>query len=199
MPAPTIYYIRHGETDWNAAGRFQGTQDIALNATGREQARAAGAILRDLLARDAHEPTALHYVASPLARARVTMDLLRAEIGLPTDGYALDPRLREVSYGAWEGLTVAEMQRHDPAQFEARQNDKWGVGAPGGEAYASATERVRAWHDDLFGVTVAVAHGGTMRALMVALGVTEPRHAVEQPIAQGAVYVFSGGRMTKYA
>jgi broad specificity phosphatase PhoE len=54
MPAPTIYYIRHGETAWNAKGRFQGTQDIPLNDLGRTQAAASGEILARLLARDGH-------------------------------------------------------------------------------------------------------------------------------------------------
>ncbi|MGZ8337074.1 MAG: phosphoglycerate mutase family protein, partial [Allosphingosinicella sp.] len=54
MPAPVIYYIRHGETAWTAAGRFQGSQDIPLNDLGRAQAVAAGRILADLIARDGH-------------------------------------------------------------------------------------------------------------------------------------------------
>ena len=56
---PTIYYIRHGETAWNAAGRFQGTQDIPLNDLGRTQAVAAGGILAGLIARNGHEASAL--------------------------------------------------------------------------------------------------------------------------------------------
>ena len=55
MPAPVIYYIRHGETGWNAEGRFQGSKDIPLNALGRKQAAAAGEILAGLLARVGHE------------------------------------------------------------------------------------------------------------------------------------------------
>jgi broad specificity phosphatase PhoE len=74
MPVPKIYYIRHGETAWNAQGRFQGSQDIPLNDLGRSQAAAAGAILGDLLVGDGHAPSSLPFVASPLGRARMTMD-----------------------------------------------------------------------------------------------------------------------------
>jgi broad specificity phosphatase PhoE len=198
MPAPVIYYIRHGETAWNAAGRFQGSQDIPLNDLGRTQAVAAGDILADLLARDKREASSLPFVASPLGRARSTMELMRGTMSLPPDNYAIDDRLREIGYGQWEGLTLPEMQRHDAATFASRDKDKWGVAAPSGESYASVTLRMRAWFESLLTDTVAVAHGGTMRALMVALGIATPLQAAETPIGQGVVYVFSDGGMRKY-
>jgi broad specificity phosphatase PhoE len=196
MPSPIIYYIRHGETSWNAEGRFQGSRDIPLNERGRVQATAAGNILRELIARAARAPR--HYVSSPLGRARTTMDLLRGALGLPADGYKVEHRLREIGWGEWEGLTVPEMQAHDPATFAARREDRWHVTAPKGETYAQVTTRMRAWLDELTSDTVAVAHGGTMRALMVATGVATTHEAVEAQIEQGVVYVFADGAMSKY-
>ena len=70
MPAPTLYYIRHGETEWNAVGRLQGTQDISLNELGRKQAIHVGGVLSDLFARDGRDKFSLPFVASPLGRAR---------------------------------------------------------------------------------------------------------------------------------
>ncbi len=70
MPPPTVYYMRHGETDWNVAGRLQGRRDTALNARGRAQAMHCGEVLRDLFERDGRDPNTLDYVSSPLARAR---------------------------------------------------------------------------------------------------------------------------------
>ena len=137
MPAPTIYYIRHGETAWNAAGRFQGSQDIPLNDLGRTQAMASGGILADLLARDGHAASALRFVASPLGRARLTMELMREKMNLPSNDYAVDDRLREIGFGQWEGMTLSEMQLHDTVTFAARHVDKWGTAAPSGESYAS--------------------------------------------------------------
>ena len=99
---PVIYYIRHGETAWNAAGRFQGSQDIPLNDLGRTQAVAAGGILADLVARDGREAGSLAFVASPLGRARLTMELVRGTLQLPRGDYAIDDRLREIGYGRWE-------------------------------------------------------------------------------------------------
>src|SRR5207249_2506380 len=83
MPAPTIYYIRHGETAWNAEGRLQGAQDTSLNDLGRKQAVRAGGILADLFAREGRSEQALAYVASPLGRARSTMELVRGAMKLP--------------------------------------------------------------------------------------------------------------------
>jgi broad specificity phosphatase PhoE len=198
MPAPKIYYIRHGETAWNAAGRFQGSQDIPLNDLGRTQAVAAGGILADRVARDGRPLDSLAFVASPLGRARSTMELVRGTLQLSPDDYAVDDRLREIGYGRWEGLTLPEMELHDAATFAARNEDTWGVAAPAGESYASVTLRVRQWFDSLLIDTVAVAHGGTMRALMVALGIATPLEASETPIGQGVVYVFSEDGLTKY-
>jgi len=199
MASRTIYYIRHGETAWNAAGRFQGTRDIPLNELGRGQAVAAGEILAGLLARDGHAAASLPYVASPLGRARLTMELVREVLKLPAADYHVDDRLREIAYGRWEGLTLPEMQLNDAATFASRNLDKWGIAAPAGESYASVTLRMREWFDSLLADTVTVAHGGTMRALMVALGVASPLEAAETPIGQGVVYVFKDGGMTKYS
>jgi broad specificity phosphatase PhoE len=199
MPAPTIYYIRHGETDWNVAGRLQGGIDTPLNDRGLTQAANAGGILVDLFARHGHAASSLAFVASPLQRARHTMDLVRGELELPPGGYAIDDRLREIGYGHWEGSTLVQMQLSDPALFATRQTDKWTVPPPGGESYASVQIRMRDWYDQLKADTVAVAHGGTARALMVALGVETSASAADLTIEQGAVYVFSNGGVTKYS
>ena len=199
MSRPTVYYIRHGETEWNALGRLQGAQDIPLNALGQLQATQAGNILGQLLARDGRDVTRLPFVASPLGRARATMELVREALELPADGYAIDPRLREIGYGKWEGATLPEMQAADPAFFARRLTEKWTLAPEGGETYAEVELRVRDWYGSLATDTVAVAHGGTARALMVALGFETPQVAVDLPIQQGAVYVFSPDGLKRYS
>jgi broad specificity phosphatase PhoE len=198
MPAPTIYYIRHGETAWNVLGRLQGTRDIPLNDLGRRQAADAGAILGDLLAREGRDQPRISFIASPLGRARATMELVRGALGLPPHDYAVDPRLREIAYGTWEGATLAEAQIADPLLFAQRQAEKWTVPAPGGESYGDVERRVREWYGELQSDTVAVAHGGTARALMVALGFETPLSASDLYIEQGVIYVFSDGGLKKY-
>jgi len=196
---PTVYYIRHGETSWNAEGRLQGAQDIALNGRGRQQATHAGRILAGLIARDGHDKAALPFVSSPLGRARSTMELMRRVLELPVDDYSLDNRLREIGYGVWEGSTLTEMQVADPELYARRLTAKWTLAPEGGETYASVQLRMRNWYDSLLVDTVAVAHGGTVRALMVALGLETPESAADLFIEQGAVYVFRDGGLKKYS
>ena len=111
--------------------------------------------------------------ARSAARARPWNWSARA-LELPPDDYALDDRLREIGYGVWEGSTLAEMQAADPELFARRLTAKWTMAPEGGETYAEVQLRMRDWYDQLLVDTVAVAHGGTARALMVALGIETP-------------------------
>jgi probable phosphoglycerate mutase len=199
MPVPTIFFLRHGETEWNALGRLQGTRDIPLNARGRAQAVQAAGILADLFKRDGRDKAALPYVSSPLGRARSTMELVRGRLELPATDYSLDDRLREIGYGSWEGLTLAESEASDPDVYARRLADKWTVAPKGGETYAAVQLRMLNWYQSRLVDTVAVAHGGTARALMVALGIETPASAAELYIEQGAVYVFRDGGLEKYS
>ena len=88
-----LYYVRHGLTDWNIAGRLQGHRDIPLNQTGRAQAVHCGEILRDLLARGGRSVSHCDYVASPLSRARETMEIMRATLRIAPTDYEIEPRL----------------------------------------------------------------------------------------------------------
>ncbi len=195
---PLLYYIRHGETDWNVQGRLQGQRDIPINANGRAQARRCGEILRELFARDAADPVRLDFVSSPLGRARETMQLLRAALGLDA-AHRIEERLAEVSFGNWEGFTTEELRQRWPDALAARERDKWGFMPPQAESYATMSLRVRAWYDTLERDTVAVAHGGTLRGLIVRLGIASPEEAPFLDIGQGVVYVIRPGSISRYA
>ena len=132
---PIVFYIRHGETDWNVTGRLQGRHDVPLNARGRAQAMHCGEILRELFARDGRNVAELDFVSSPLGRARTTMELARAPLGLPADGYRIEPQLAEIAFGEWEGFTIAQLHSRDPQRIAAREQDKWHFVPPGGESY----------------------------------------------------------------
>ncbi|HXX25972.1 MAG TPA: histidine phosphatase family protein [Pseudolabrys sp.] len=199
MAPPIIYYIRHGETDWNVERRLQGHKDIPLNARGREQAAHCGEVLRDLLAARGIDAAALDYVSSPLGRARQTMELTRPALGLPADGYRVEPRLTEICFGSWEGFTIAQLHHRDPQRIAQREHDKWHFIAPGGgESYQEVSVRMRDWYDNICRDTVVTAHGGTARGLMATLGIAKPAAAPLIDIAQGVVYVFEGEKLTRY-
>jgi broad specificity phosphatase PhoE len=199
MPVPTVYYIRHGQTEWNVKGRLQGRRDVPLNAYGQTQAALCGEILRDLFARDGRNPADLKYVSSPLGRARETMELVRPKLGLPADGFDVDERLAEIAFGEWEGFTLAQLHERDPVRIAQREHDKWNFEPPGGESYMRVSGRMGHWYGSLERDTVTTGHGGTARGLMAYLGIAKSAAAPLIDIAQGVVYVFQGDRMTRYA
>lgn len=199
MPPPIIYYLRHGETDWNVEGRLQGRRDIALNARGRAQGTHCGEILRGLFARAGRDPATYDYVSSPLKRARETMELARAGLGLAAGGYRIDRTLTEISFGDWEGFTIAQLRARDPQRIAMREHDKWHFLPPGGESYEAVSKRMHAWYRALTRDIVVTAHGGTARGLFAALGIAKPAAAPLLDIAQGVVYVIEGDKLTRCA
>jgi probable phosphoglycerate mutase len=196
---PVLYFIRHGETDFNVAQRLQGRSETRLNARGRTQAREYAGILRDLFERDRHRPSDYAYASSPLVRARETMELLRSELGLDPGAYGIDERLAEISYGAWEGFTLAEIQAHDPDVLQRRERDKWDFLPPGGESYREVAKRVAAWYATVTRDTVVAAHGGVARALMANFHILPEDDATHADILHGVVYVFDGGTLARYS
>jgi broad specificity phosphatase PhoE len=194
-----LYYVRHGLTDWNSAGRLQGRHDLPLNDIGRVQAARCGAILRDLLARDGVAAAQCGYVSSPLIRARATMEIMRATLGLPSVGYDVDPRLAEISFGDWEGLTYAEVIERDPDVVARREADKWDFRPPGGETYQEVALRAGAWYATLERGTIVAAHGGVARALIAWLKIEPAEAAVHHSIDHGAVYVLEPKHLARYA
>jgi broad specificity phosphatase PhoE len=190
---PRVYFIRHGQTDWNAEHRLQGQADIPLNAVGREQARRNGRRLAELIA----DPASFDFVASPLGRTRETMDLVRGAMGLSSDGYRLDARLIEVNFGDWQGYTLAELDRINPGSSGARELDKWNFVPPGegAESYEMLFNRVRPWFDELSRPTVAVTHGGIFRVLFKLVGKKPMREAAALDIAQDRVLKLEEGKL----
>ncbi len=197
-PARKLYFVRHGETDWNAARRLQGLNDIPLNALGRQQAAQCGELLTKLFAASGASPQDFAFISSPLSRARETMDILRVGLGLPPKGYAIDRRLAELSFGSWEGLTYKEVRDQDRSILAKRDRDKWNFQPPGGESYAQLLVRVREWHDSVSGDAVVTAHGGVARAFLVLYGIKSPAEAPQGDIAQGVVYEFMPGSANRY-
>ncbi len=192
--APRLYFLRHGETDWNVEGRLQGRQDIPLNALGREQAARAGRRLKDLLASAGLRPQDMLFQSSPLGRTRETLEIARRAMGLPAEGGAFDDRLLEFTFGRWEGLTWPEVCVLDPVLAAARGADKWNFCPPGGESYAQLAGRLAPWLTEQDRPSVVVSHGGVARALMRLIGNLSEQRAPVVNVWQGRVLVFSQDR-----
>ena len=181
----TIFFIRHGETDWNAEGRLQGQHDIPLNARGVGQAETAGRILAKLVPQPGHLP----WLVSPLTRTRNTAEHARGAIRLDPRGYETDARLMEIRFGDWEGLTWPEVSARDPEGAAAREADKWGYRPPAGESYGDLVARIAPFFEGLESDAVVVAHGGVARALLAHRCDVPPERAPHLDIWQGRVLV----------
>jgi len=157
-----ILLARHGETPWNAEGRYQGQIDIPLSPVGEAQAKALGERLKDVAIERA--------VASPLSRAQATA---RYALGPARESMlALDADLQEIAHGEWEGLLASEIHDKDPARLQAWREEPDTVLMPGGESLRQVLER--SWrglgkaaeglgpHDTL----LVVAHDAVNRVLL---------------------------------
>lgn len=187
--APPLIYLRHGETDWNLEGRLQGHIDIPLNDTGRAQARRNGTALAE------HFPEIASYdfVASPLRRARETMEIVRRSLGLEPSEYRIDDRLKEIAHGALEGLTDSEFAVRHPQLAAARRADIWQFRPPDGESYSAMSERVAGWLTTLDRPVAVVAHGGVGRALRVQLLGLDPYRLFVEAFPQDKVFHWRDG------
>lgn len=186
----TIYFVRHGQTEWNVERRLQGSRDTPLTELGREHARENAKTLREAVP----ELLRLPFVASPLGRARATMEIIREHVGLPRDGYAIDKRLAEMTFGEWEGLTLREIQSKFPTAWAERQASKWAYVPTGGESYSNVAQRLEAWLGDLSGDAVVVAHGAVGRILRgLNLGLAKEEIAFSGDPEHDRVYRLANG------
>jgi probable phosphoglycerate mutase len=189
-----ILFLRHGETADNAAGRLQGQRDIPLNGKGRAQASTVGRALRDELPDELARLDAFGaFYASPLLRARETMERARAAMGLAPERYQISPMLMELTFGDWEGLTWREVEARDPKGAKAREADKWNFAPPRGESYAMLVERLRPWLAARDGDCLVASHGGVARALMVILAGVSATDAENADVWQGRALIFDKG------
>ncbi|MGZ2482402.1 broad specificity phosphatase PhoE [Rhizobium pisi] len=181
-----IYVIRHGQTDWNAERRLQGQKDIPMNATGLEQAHRNGLALRDILGEKIDE---FDFVASPLKRTRVTMEIIRTAMGLPPLAYRTDPRLVEISFGDWEGSTLKELKATQRERVAERNASKWDFIPPGddAESYEILSWRTGSWLASVDRPTVCVTHGGVIRTLFQAISDLPKSSAAEGEIPQDRI------------
>ena len=146
--------IRHGTTEWNTDGRIQGSTDIPLSEVGRAEVRSwkVPAEFRDFV-----------WISSPLARARETAALLGA------NSVAIEPRIREMDWDQWEGLSLADLRKNFAAELAEKEARGIDFQAPGGESPRQVMERITPWLADIAKAgkpTVAVTHKGVVRATL---------------------------------
>lgn len=156
-----IYLLRHGETVWNTEQRLQGRLDSPLTQKGQKQAAENGEKLRSLIQRDE-----IKVISSPLGRTFETAKIIASKIEIDPESIEVDERLKELSYGDWEGMTKADIRCNDISRYKSRIKDRWNVPPPGGESYQDVAKRLDSWLNELKGETIiAVSHGCAGRIL----------------------------------
>ena len=158
-----LLLVSHAETEWNTLGRFQGHADVPLNKRGRQQAHR----LQQRLA----EETLQAIVTSDLRRAWETAAILASPHGVCVQA---EPRLRELHFGAWEGLTYAEIRERAASSLAAWENDPLQASPPGGERLICVAQRLQAFLSDMLANApgspiLLVAHRGSLRVLLCLL------------------------------
>lgn len=199
MPSwPELYFIRHGETDWNAEGRYQGSRDIPLNDVGRGQADLNGALLQKLLKRAGRRADEFDWYVSPLGRAVETMDRVRKSFSSTLPKVAVDPRLIELSFGIYEGQLHTDLASSAMPIAGERDASFWYFRPPEGESYDDLSMRVTAFGNALARRAIVVSHGGVLRALRRLIEDFPVERAVNWFPPQDSVIHFADRRATVY-
>ena len=188
-----IYLVRHGQTEFNLARRAQGSLDSELTALGVEQAERVGALLTRLTA--GADP--LRIVSSPQGRAHRTARIIGETMGyrLPI---ALEPRIREIGMGRWDGKSHAEIEIDSPGVTS--QGGGWFFTAPGGEGLDAMSLRLGEWLEEaraLPGTTIAVSHGVAGRVLRGLFADLPREEAMSLPVPQDAVFRLLDGQIER--
>lgn len=165
----SLILLRHGWTRWNHEGRYNSRTDLPLTREGVLSAAGAGEALRCR--------TINHVVSSPLARARLTAEIVSRKVGLPTEDLVLMNDLREVDFGRFEGLRRSEIEQSELKEdyLAWRNAESTSPAAPGGESWESAmrrADRLLQHFSEGSGCTLVVSHGYTLRMIITrALGI----------------------------
>ena len=187
-PRPPIYFIRHGETDWNRLGLIQGWTDTPLNAQGHVQARAVAQALTSV---PGFSPDC-NFVVSPLLRAKQTMGYMAETLRLEASQVSIEPAVRELGFGVWEGRPFCELKA-SPI-YPAHPEDRYAWRPVDGESYADGQARIDAWLDRLDRPTVVVAHGAIGRCLIAGIAGLGRGELVAQVMHQGYYCRLADGR-----
>ena len=186
LPMTDIFLLRHGETEWNAEGRFQGQLNSPLTARGREQAAHLGRVLARTFAGVRVPP----FHVSPLGRTQDTATIAGRYVDLPYSAI-VEPRLKEVSTGSWDGLTQEEIEAGWPGALAGTDHYDWYFRSPDGETLDDALHRIHSWIGELEGPVVAVSHGLVGRLVRGAWLSLPIREMLCLPVPQNVVWHLS--------
>ncbi len=189
---PTVYIIRHGQTDWNAIRRLQGQTEISMNGFGKSQVQSNAEKLAEL----ALNFCRFDFISSPISRARETMHIIRQKLDLPKDDYQVDERLKELNYGEFSSHTWDELRQTRLNDVTQRFNNSWNYVIPKGECYAMLSKRVLSWFHELERDTIVTAHAGVSRVLQGYFAKCNENEVAFLEAPQDRILVLQGEQMS---
>ncbi|MBT4354305.1 MAG: histidine phosphatase family protein [Rhodospirillaceae bacterium] len=191
-----IYLFRHGETVWNKAKRLQGHKDTPLTLQGVKQAQAMGEKLSHVLKNI--EPK--FFFSSPIGRAHQTATIIADSINFNTESITLEKKLKEITFGDWDGLNMEEILLDYELIWQKRTKDKWTFAPPNGESYEVASARVERFLKEIpeEHPIIIVAHGSINKVIRGCWRDLEPNEVLKLDEPQNGFYELTSDRHERF-
>ncbi|MEE9315422.1 MAG: histidine phosphatase family protein [Rhizobiaceae bacterium] len=183
--AHPLIFVRHGETDWNAIARYQGTTDTQLSPKGKTQAQLNGEEI------SRQEGASFSIVTSPLQRARATADIISRTLE-NQQNITVEPAFRELSIGRWEGLNSQEVKEQFYEERKTRKLDRWNFKPQGGESMAERADIISAALGALKPNSIIITHSVVLRIILHMLGGIEKEEAAQAIIPHVGLILWDG-------
>lgn len=190
-----LIFVRHGETPWNAEGRYQGKTDTLLSPKGAQQAFENARMIEHYLDHIGYKPEQVTLVSSPLQRAQQTADLIaKSNNGFPP--VIQNPAFSELSQGRWEGLTSQEVKDRFYEERKSRKKDRWHFKPKGGESMADRHHTIEQVLLALNPATIVVTHSVVLRIIWHILGGLQQEEASKAEIPHVGLLIWDGTKLT---
>ncbi|WP_019241673.1 MULTISPECIES: histidine phosphatase family protein [Bacillus] len=192
----TIYLIRHGETVLNSQGRYQGELDSPLTLEGIEQVKNISKLLKVIIG----ESNEWEIISSPLGRTLQSTEILCGILGYDLNKVTTDSRIKEVSVGAWAGLTTQEIKASWPKLIENTDNYNWYFNSPDGESYDLVVKRVSEWLESIKDKkkVIAVSHGLTGRIIRGIYQNLTKEQALRLEVSQNTFFKLTNNNIERF-
>jgi probable phosphoglycerate mutase len=196
--AHPLYFVRHGQTDWNLHGRYQGSTDTSLSQIGENQAAQNAQLFIRQLQADQVETSQIQIVSSPLKRARQTARIISEQFD-PAPSIHAEPRLRELSIGRWEGLTSPEVKEKFYEERKSRKLDRWSFKPIGGESMAERCSDIEHALCQLQPNTIIVTHCVVLRIIIHLLGGVDQQDATKVDTPHVSIWCWNSAKLHRQA
>lgn len=192
-----MYLIRHGETEFNVEGKFQGQSDSPLTAEGKDQIYHVARMLKIELGDDLHN---WEIISSPLGRAMDSTKLLCEALAYDVNKVKTDVRLAEVSVGNWAGLYIEDIKAQWPRLLEGTNHYNWYFNSLDGERYEDVKGRIEEWMESVKHKKklIVVAHGVTSRIIRGLYQNLEKEVTLSQEVAHETFFKLTDGDVKRY-